>query len=720
MEENKLYTFWSLLKETNIVIPKVQRDYAYGRTDEKAKDVRTKMLDNIHDSLSGRQDPIIMDFVYGSKVEGEGMIPLDGQQRLTTLFLIHLYIAKRDGKDAGELSRFTYATRTSASEFCSKLVNDKIKIDWSQKPSPQITDSNEFLPSYEDDPTIRAMLVTLDDIQAKFSDITDAWEKLTDTDNPCVQFYFLQLDKFGLSDDLYVKMNSRGKPLTEYEIMKSDFEGYLKQLKEHDDANNEEWQSLISDFENKIDTTWTDMLWQNADNDVTKVDNGFINLFQIIFRIRYNLVNTDTSITKKLTYRDSIKTVDDLKFLLSFMDTFESCCHNGGFQQFWDQYFYVSQEAVGRTDRIRLFGRSQDNILVTGMQGKFTNADYVLAYGIYLVLKNNVGGTAAFSRLRILRNLLTNSENELRGVKVGTMLRTTEGLIINSIIPTDGFNTYQIEEENRKAESDNASLLKYENHDILRGSLKLFIDNGKTALLEKFEHLFGNDYAARTPELRAELFKYGDYSQYFNQQTDRRCLINAPGKWHSFFTFNSTRNNQNAILDCLEQCPDNIVQPYNTCLPPTDWRYYMIKYDTYAYKGGQGMYNWDNRTGCPLIINVLNSRSHTNKPNNGYIEWNLLNLILTGKHGYNNGISLNPHSSSPIEIKDTGISVTAVQNGWLIKDSDNKDNLTEKLSAKGFNIIDSVFQTDGEDFITEGEKLLNEIIRLSNKQAGEK
>ena len=31
-----IYTFWELLNECPIVIPQVQRDYAYGRDEEKA------------------------------------------------------------------------------------------------------------------------------------------------------------------------------------------------------------------------------------------------------------------------------------------------------------------------------------------------------------------------------------------------------------------------------------------------------------------------------------------------------------------------------------------------------------------------------------------------------------------------------------------------------------------------------------------------------------
>ena len=40
--------------------------------------------------------------------------------------------------------------------------------------------------------------------------------RLTDTEHPAITFQLLDLENFGLSDDLYIKMNARGKPLTNF------------------------------------------------------------------------------------------------------------------------------------------------------------------------------------------------------------------------------------------------------------------------------------------------------------------------------------------------------------------------------------------------------------------------------------------------------------------------------------------------------------------------
>lgn len=76
-----------------IVIPLIQRDYAQGRIDKDINRVRSRFLQALYRAVTG--EPITLDFVYGDIDEEGTMTPLDGQQRLTTLFLLHWYAAKR-------------------------------------------------------------------------------------------------------------------------------------------------------------------------------------------------------------------------------------------------------------------------------------------------------------------------------------------------------------------------------------------------------------------------------------------------------------------------------------------------------------------------------------------------------------------------------------------------------------------------------------------------
>ena len=233
--KNNRYTFWKLLDENIIEIPIIQRDYAQGRTDEKR--IRDKFLDALCEVIADETKSINLDFVYGEiKKEGENkkLTPLDGQQRLTTLFLLHWYLATKENRlseASKKLQKFTYETRVSSREFCKALTTNKIDLldidnfidEKDKKLSKLIEDKNWFFKSWKKDPTIKSMLNMLDAIHEKFKNSNDLFDKLICENNPPITFDFLPLNDFNLTDELYIKMNARGKPLTEFENFKSNF-----------------------------------------------------------------------------------------------------------------------------------------------------------------------------------------------------------------------------------------------------------------------------------------------------------------------------------------------------------------------------------------------------------------------------------------------------------------------------------------------------------------
>lgn len=217
-----------------VEIPIIQRDYAQGR--KSSKEIRNGFLDGLKRNLELGTN-IDLDFVYGSINENGKFIPLDGQQRLTTLFLLHWYLAYtsknidnfksillKDNK-----SKFTYETRISSREFCDALLNYDFDIQlWEkQKLSDIIKDTNWFYYSWEQDPTIKGMLNMLDAIQDKFKNY-QLYDKLLIKDKPIISFQFLNLKEYNLTDDLYIKMNARGKPLTQFENFKARFENFIE------------------------------------------------------------------------------------------------------------------------------------------------------------------------------------------------------------------------------------------------------------------------------------------------------------------------------------------------------------------------------------------------------------------------------------------------------------------------------------------------------------
>ena len=99
-------------------IPRIQRSYAQGR--ESESDIREKFLDEIFTSLDSGA-PLEMSSVYGSFDNGVFDV-LDGQQRLTTLFLVHWDILMVESQPYNWLGQFAYQTRKTSTDFIQKLI----------------------------------------------------------------------------------------------------------------------------------------------------------------------------------------------------------------------------------------------------------------------------------------------------------------------------------------------------------------------------------------------------------------------------------------------------------------------------------------------------------------------------------------------------------------------------------------------------------------------
>lgn len=274
-------TLWKALEQYHIVIPTIQRDYAQGRkNDPKIAQIRKTFLQDLVQSLTENQE-LELDFVYGS-LNQNTLELLDGQQRLTTLFLLHCYLVNKNKVNTKEinlikerLQKFSYQTRTSSKLFISQLVAKLVEMEWSGKPSMAIENEAWFLAVWRKDPTIISILTMLDELDSllgtKHTDeLNELWMGLSS--HSVLNFYLLPMKEFSLTDELYIKMNARGVQLTEFENFKAWLQGFLENKIETSKANH---------FFQSIDTKWTDLIWTASKDWNKSFDASFIHFFKI-------------------------------------------------------------------------------------------------------------------------------------------------------------------------------------------------------------------------------------------------------------------------------------------------------------------------------------------------------------------------------------------------------------------------------------------------------
>ena len=245
-----------LLKSTDeFVVPTIQRDYAQGRdkgsNKDLCEDVRTGLIESLYDALIN-DEFLLLDYIYGTN-DSNVFYPIDGQQRLTTLFLLHWYIGKKEkinetgASEFDLLRRFSYEIRDTSKEFCKSLIDIDVIFD-KDTISNQIKDSSKYHDAYGFDPTVSSMLIVIDTIHNQFKEVNmPLWDRLKK-----IEFWCLSLEHFGLTDDLFVKMNARGKRLSRFDVFKSDLESKIEKI-EH--KNGEIWKT-------EIDNAYLDAYWK--------------------------------------------------------------------------------------------------------------------------------------------------------------------------------------------------------------------------------------------------------------------------------------------------------------------------------------------------------------------------------------------------------------------------------------------------------------------------
>ncbi|NLI36420.1 MAG: DUF262 domain-containing protein [Bacteroidales bacterium] len=275
-------TFYDIFNKKTILIPRLQRDYVQGGNRSLMSEFVEKLVSSVEEDRS-----VDLNYIYGRWESGYRYIPIDGQQRLTTLWLLFLYANSINKEPIQYSVSIDFEARESAQGFC-KAILTKLRTVLSNsdrriKLSDRLRNQSWFKASWVKDRSVKSMLSALDIIDNKIAKRqcrNDLYERLIKSSN--IQFCLFSIEG-QLDDDVYIKMNGRGLPLTDFEMLKSWMDGFIEEQFKPD---------FRSKWTERIDNEWTELIWMNRNLD-EKDKNGDDISYRIddeFMRIMYNLV----------------------------------------------------------------------------------------------------------------------------------------------------------------------------------------------------------------------------------------------------------------------------------------------------------------------------------------------------------------------------------------------------------------------------------------------
>lgn len=228
------YTLSALFSgDRKIVIPDLQRDYCWGDPD------KTLVRDFVNNLIQSEKnidesDTLNLGVVYGYE-QPKGHIQLcDGQQRITTLFLL-LGMLNRKSADNEfkqllisdfELERddkepyLQYAIRESSLYFLSDLVCQFFLTSDIATVS-EIEKSPWYFNEYRHDPSIQSMLHALTTIESLLADQDEQWcKRFGNFITTKLRLLYVDLENRSNGEETFVVINTTGEPLSATQNLK--------------------------------------------------------------------------------------------------------------------------------------------------------------------------------------------------------------------------------------------------------------------------------------------------------------------------------------------------------------------------------------------------------------------------------------------------------------------------------------------------------------------
>ncbi len=265
------------LLKNKIVIPEIQREYVWGNSD-----IGNKVLENFFDDIldvfkkySGQQKDVLIEynktleiykqnnlpvpenlketiekksvteeiksnigFLYtydpypGKNKEIETAMLIDGQQRMTTIFLMLLYTAFKAGRKNDFYQRirfeninypaFDFKVRQKTRDYLNMLIDKIFSYSPAEFRFSSIKERKWHLDEYKTDISISAMVNMLVSWECKWEQYSYDPSMFYDFLLKKIYFWHFLIDDTIQGEKLYITMNGRGRSLTPAEIIKAE------------------------------------------------------------------------------------------------------------------------------------------------------------------------------------------------------------------------------------------------------------------------------------------------------------------------------------------------------------------------------------------------------------------------------------------------------------------------------------------------------------------
>lgn len=243
---NNINNIKELLKEEELIIPEIQRDYVWGDNELVIK----RFINNIKNMNDNEK--LDIGFFYSYKIYENFNALIDGQQRITTLILLSWYV----GVDNTKLNNFKFKVRENSNNFLEKLLEQKsaeIPAIDGKKISDKIKNSIWYKRIWDNDPTVKSILNALDIIDKELDNEKENIKNKIDN----IKFSCIEAGDRRLETE-YILLNKRGVNLTNSE--------QLKAILTEDIENKNEWLE-------KWEKDWQDILWECKGENIYNTDN---------------------------------------------------------------------------------------------------------------------------------------------------------------------------------------------------------------------------------------------------------------------------------------------------------------------------------------------------------------------------------------------------------------------------------------------------------------